>query len=302
MKRKNIVVPCTIMAIVLVVFGRTSMAEPEKGRLYVIGTGPAGPQTATLQALESMARMDAIAASQEHVRLFSDYIGAKVYLFDPWKCIFEYRGKPLPELRGMELRDFIQERSRLIESRVGLIRGLLEKGKNVGLLDSGNPLLFAPGNWYLEKFAPQDVVIIPGMGSDAAAMAALGKSVLPANDARFILQSSPFYLMDHRTGGTGMIEDLSKYPATMILYIALQMPDRLFKLLGAVYPPDMPCAVVFWAGYPDRERVLKGTIGDMGTKLKDEPEGDKDMGLLLIGRFLGGRPYEAAMASMGDRK
>jgi hypothetical protein len=54
----------------------------------------------------------------------------------------------------------------------------------------------------------------------------------------------------------------------------------------------MPCAVVYWAGYPDRQRILRGTVADMGEKLAEDKE--NFMGLLLIGRFLEGRPYEAA--------
>ncbi len=52
-------------------------------------------------------------------------------------------------------------------------------------------------------------------------------------------------------------------------------------------------AVVFWAGYPEKERVLRGTIGDMAEKLSQDKE--KFMGLLLVGRFLNGSPYDAAM-------
>jgi precorrin-4 methylase len=55
----------------------------------------------------------------------------------------------------------------------------------------------------------------------------------------------------------------------------------------------MPCAVVFWAGDPDKERILRGTVADMGEKLAKESE--KFMGLVLVGRFLSGRPYDAAM-------
>ena len=55
----------------------------------------------------------------------------------------------------------------------------------------------------------------------------------------------------------------------------------------------MPAACVFWAGYPEKERVMKGTVGDMGPKLAKEKE--RFFGLLFIGRFLEGQPYEKAM-------
>ena len=181
-----------------------------------------------------------------------------------------------------------------MEARVAQIKGFLAQGKDVGLLDNGNPCLFAPGQWYVDHFNSEEVVIIPGMGSDAAAMAALGKSVIPAHNARFVIQTSPIFLFDHTMQDQKLLKDLSGYPSTTILYMALQMPERMFSILQDFYPPDMPCAVVYWAGYPDQQRVVMGTIEDMGQKLVSEEE--TYMGLVFIGRFLDGKPYAAAMA------
>ncbi|UCE23057.1 MAG: tetrapyrrole methylase [Candidatus Aminicenantes bacterium] len=265
----------------------------ERGLFYVIGTGPAGPQMATLQALDTIQRMDGIAASKEHVELFSDYLKNKPILFDPWEGLFEYKGKFFRELSREDMVEFMKERIRKINERVGLIKSLLMEGKNVGLLDSGNPTLFAPGHWYVEKFEPENVVIIPGMGSDAAAMAALGKSVIPAHDTRFVVQTSPVYLMSPMMGGSQMLKDISKYPTTMVLYNALGNLEQVFTALGTVYPSDMPCAVVYWAGYQEKQKIVRGTVADIVSKLTREKE--KYMGLILIGRFLDGKPYEGAM-------
>ncbi len=80
----------------------------------------------------------------------------------------------------------------------------------------------------------------------------------------------------------------------MILYMALGMPERLFASLKNVYPPETPCAVVYWAGYPDKQHIIYGTISDMAPKIAKEKE--KYMGLLLIGGFMEGKPYEKAMS------
>ncbi len=271
----------------------------ERGRFYVIGTGPAGPQMATLQALDTIQRMDGIAASKDHVDLFTDYLKNKPILFDPWEGLFDYKGKFFRELSREDMAEFMKERIRKINERVGLVKSLLAEGKNVGLLDSGNPTLFAPGHWYVEKFDSEDVVIIPGMGSDAAAMAALGKSVIPAHDTRSVLQTSPMYLMSPMMGGLQMLKDIGKY-TTMVLYNALGNPEQLFTALSTVYPSDMPCAVVYWAGYPEKQKIVRGTIADMGSKLAKEEE--KYMGILLIGRFLEGKPYTGAMSRHKIRK
>ena len=264
-----------------------------RGHFYVIGTGPAGPQTATLQALNTIKRMDVIISSDKHAKLFAEYIDNKSVLFDPWKGFWDYKGKSYRKLSNEEAARFKVERFRIRDERVEQIKLLLAEGKNVGLLDSGNPCLFGPSHWYVEYFDPEDLVIIPGMGCDAVAMAALGKSVIPAHDIRFVMQTSPMFLMDYEMKDIRILKDLAKYPVTMIQYMALGKSEKLFATLGKVYPADMPCAVVYWAGDPDRQRIVRGTVADMGKKLAADKE--KFMGLLFIGRFLEGKPYEAAM-------
>jgi precorrin-4 methylase len=61
----------------------------------------------------------------------------------------------------------------------------------------------------------------------------------------------------------------------------------------------MPCAVVYWAGYPDRQRILRGTVADMDEKISKDKE--RFMGLLFIGRFLEGKPHETAMKRRQSR-
>jgi len=264
-----------------------------RGHFYVIGTGPAGPEMATLQALETIKKMDYIIASARKAKLFADYIRNKPILFDPWKGFWDYKGKDYRKLSKEEFDRFKVERFKIRDKRVALIKKLLSQGKDVGLLDSGNPCLFGPSHWYIEQFDPDDVVIIPGMGCDAAAMAALKKSVIPAYDTRMVIQTAPFFLMGPMLEDTQILKDLAKYPTTMIFYMALEQSKVLFEHLKQVFPADMPCAVVYWAGYPKLQHIVHGTIADMEKKLVNEKE--RFMGLLLIGYFLKGKPYEAAM-------
>jgi precorrin-4 methylase len=188
---------------------------------------------------------------------------------------------------------FRAERFYLRDKRVDEIKKLLDQGIDVGLLDNGNPCLFGPSQMFSEQFDPQDVVIIPGMSSDAAAMAVLGKSLIPAFDARMVVQSSPMLMLGPGMRDFQILKDLSKYQPNLVLYMALGNPERLFSVLGEIFPEDRPCAVVFWAGYSEKQKVVRGTIADMGDKLMNEKE--RYMGLLFIGDFLEGKPYESAL-------
>jgi precorrin-4 methylase len=264
-----------------------------RGHFYVIGMGPSGPRMATMEALETIKRMDLFLAPKDtQVKLFAEYMGDKPVLFDPWKGFWDYKEKFMFDLNNEERAKFYVERFRLRDERVKTIKTLLAQGKDVGLLESGNPSLFGPSHWYVEEMDPADVVIIPGMGCDAAAMAALGKSTIPAHDTRFVMQTAPFFLMDWGKDRE-ILADLAKYPITMVIYMALYEPENVLAALGEVYPPDMPCAVVYWAGYPDRERIVRGTLADLEERLAEDKE--RFMGLLFVGRFLDGKPYEQAI-------
>ena len=281
------------VAVTLVSLWVSQVGARGLGHFYIIGIGPAGPQMATLQALDTIKRMDVILAPKDsQVKLFAEYIGDKPILFDPWKGLFDYKEKSMFELNKEEMAEFKVERFRIRDERVKEIKALLARGKDVGLLDSGNPCLFGPSHWYREAFEQEEVVIIPGMGSDAAAMAALGKSTIPAHDTRFVMQTAPFFLMDWGKDRQ-ILTDLAKYPITMVIYMALYEPQNVFSALEKMYPPDMPCAVVYWAGYPDRQRIVRATLADLKESLSKDKE--RFMGLLLIGRFLEGKPYEEAI-------
>jgi len=271
--------------------------ERGSGRLFVISTGPAGPRTSTLQALEALERVQVLAAPEQQVQLFGDYIAGKPVLFDPWKGLFDFKGKRVWDLGEAERERFQEERFRLRDERVGLIREVLAAGQDFGLLETGNPCLFGPGHWYKEPFDPDEVVIIPGMGCDAAAMAALGQSTIPAHDVRYLVQTSPYSLTVDGRLDRAALEDIARHACTLVLYMALRDTGHVFEALREVLPGDTPCAVVYWAGYPGRQRVLRGRLDCMSADLSEEEE--DFMGLLFVGRFLEGKPYEASLNRLG---
>ena len=75
--------------------------------------------------------------------------------------------------------------------------------------------------------------------------------------------------------------------------MALWDPGRLFEFLGRHLPGDIPAACVYWGGYQDREKVVRGRVADLGPKLVKE--GERFMGLVLVGRFLEKGTFESAM-------
>ncbi len=277
---------CLVLS--LVILAAPSHAGSQRGKLYVIGLGPAGPQTATLQALETIKRMDALLSRQRHLKPFAKYIGDTPVWFDHLSGLWDYKGRFFTQLGPKELAEFKAERQRLTKERLARIEAFLAKGKNLGMLESGNACVFSSSHWYTERMDPKDVVFIAGMGSDAAAMAALGASVIPAHSARFLMQSAPFVVTDDFRD-FGVLEKLAPYRPTMVFYMALRKPEPFFAALGKAFGADTPCAVVFWAGWPDKESVVRSSLAEMPAKLAKQPE--RYMGLLLVGDFLKPKPY-----------
>ena len=250
--------------------------------------GPAGPQTATLQALETIERMDALVSRPRHLKPFAKYIGETPVWFDHLSGLWDYKGRFFTQLGPEELAAFKAERERLTKERLVRINDFLAQGKNLGMLESGNACVFSSSHWYAERMDPKDVVFVAGMGSDAAAMAALGASTIPAHQARFLLQSAPFVITDDFRDFQ-VLEKLAPYRPTMVFYMALKKPGRFFKAMGKAFGANTPCAVVFWAGWPGKQRVVRSSLADMPAKLAKEPE--RYMGILLVGDFLNPKPY-----------
>lgn len=115
MNRQNLIFVSVCIVGLFPMFRSTFGNKRQAGRLYIIGTGPAGPHMATLQALETMKRVDAIVAPDDHLKLFEEYVGDKPVLFDPWEGLFDYQGKSMRELTPTERVQFIEERDRSME-------------------------------------------------------------------------------------------------------------------------------------------------------------------------------------------
>jgi precorrin-4 methylase len=279
------------LIVCLIILAIPAQAGVQRGKLYVIGLGPAGPQTATLQALETIKRMDALLSRPRHLKPFAKYIGDTPVWFDHLSGLWDYKGKFFTQLGPKDLAAFKAERESTTKKRIARMNDFLAKGKNLGMLESGNACVFSSSHWYTERMDPKDVVFIAGMGSDAAAMAALGASTIPAHKARFLLQSAPFVITDDFKDFQ-VFEKLSLYRPTMVFYMALKKPGPFFKAMSKTFGADTPCAVVFWAGWPDKQWVLKSSLAEMPAKLAKVSE--RYMGILLIGDFLEPTPYLAS--------
>jgi len=127
-----------------------------------------------------------------------------------------------------------------------------------------------------------DFEVVPGVSSFLAAASSLKKEyTLPGVTQTVILTR-----MEGRTGVPPgeRIESLSEHNATMVIFLSIGMIDELVRKLKHGYSEDTPVAVVYKASWPE-ERIVKGTLKDIGAKVKKE--GISKTALVVVGRFLG---------------
>ena len=74
----------------------------------------------------------------------------------------------------------------------------------------------------------------------------------------------------------------------MAFYMALRHVDSLILKLKKYHPSDLPVAVVYNSGYPEKEKVVKGTLDTILDDIKFEKE--NWLGMIIVGRCLEGRP------------
>jgi uroporphyrin-III C-methyltransferase len=268
--------------------GQAVAATP--GKLYLVSTGPGDPKYLTLQAIETMEKADLVLVHPEMAKRFAKYLeGKKVE--DPWKDLWMHQGKiwmkDLATFPPEERPAIVAAKSKERDEYVKHLKELLAQGKNIVVLDSGDPTVYCRGFWILEALDESQFEIVPGVGAMTASMVALKRSSSGAG-ARYVMQTAPFGFFGKKDHDD-LARDLSRYPGTLVFYMALLKIGDLVDTLKKYNQPDLPIAVVYYAGYPEKEKVVKGTLNDIMSKIDAK---EKWMGMIVVGQALTGPPFK----------
>ena len=268
--------------------GAPSQSPP--GRFYVVSTGPAGPELATLKAIEIMKNADLVLCPPRTAKSFQAYLqGKKVE--DPWKKLWSYQGKiwmkDLSTFPPAERPKIVALKSKERDEFVKKMQVLLKQGKRIALLDGGDPTIFSRAFWLLKGLNPEQVEIIPGVGAYTASMAALKKAAT-GGGARFVLQTAPFAFFGKKDRD-GLAQALSRFNGTLVFYMGLAQIKEIVDTLKKYNPGDLPVAVVYYAGYPKKQKVVKGTLDTILAKIA--PEKEKWLGMIIVGRAITGPSF-----------
>lgn len=266
-------------AILLLLSSLASAQGEDRGKLYVVGMGPAGPDLTAPRVLSIVEKADFILCSPrmpERFVRFGTHIDPSKVAFDPWKGVFDDESDDKTpgaraaarERQRKKVQDFVLEK--------------IEAGKTVVIMDGGDPCIYGPTlSHLLVGLDDRYYEVVPGMGALNAAAAALKRS-LTCQDTRFVMLTSPESLFgDGDKPNDDILKDISKYKTTMVLYMSLRNMKTVAENFRAYYPPDLPIAVVYYAGYADKERVLRSTLATIDADISATDE--KWLGLVVIG-------------------
>lgn len=248
-----------------------------KGSYQLVGTGPGEGDLLTPRALKAIREADLVfcnPATQEQLSPYVDFKGKEV--LDGYGRLFPFYGKDCSQVTDeeksrekMSCEEYHQKQAEFARR----VRDAVAAGKRVVMTSGGDPTLYGPSTWTLRELADLNPSVVPGLSALNAANAALKVSLGE------IIITAPF----QREGRRDTIENLAGHGnATLVIFMPRDMKGLVARL-AKVYPPKTPMAVVFHAGAGDKERVILGTVENMGEKMGDT---DAWMSLVYVGKAL----------------
>ncbi len=254
----------------------------QSGKLYVVGMGPSGADLCAPRALDVVRKADVLLCSPgmpDKFDMFGTAIDPSKIAFNPWENIM---GESVRQLKKTDPAAWKSARDKQRQKVQDFVRREITAGKTVVMMDGGDPCVYGPSLHYLlEGFDDSLFEVIPGMGAFNAAGAALKRS-LTSGDARFVMLTSPQSMFgENWEKQDDILADLAKYDTIMIWYMSLRSIGKVVEQMKAVYPPDLPIAIVYYAGYPEKEKVLKTTLSTILEDVKKMDE--KWLGLFVAG-------------------
>ena len=255
----------------------SSSMTVQKGKLYFVGVGPAGPEMATLQAIEVIKQADVVFAPKYIQEPFQEYLkGKDVRLAWP-DSVYMVDGK---SYTTVESKEKIKRLSRAIIKHADNLskqfKREMNEGKSVALLVNGDPCLYSDLRWFKRFFDDNDFEVIPGMSSFNAGAALFKVDLTQPRALNTVIIHSPM-------AGVSEIHKLAKHQATMVLFMAGRL-KAIVKELKKEYSGKTPIALAYFIGYPDKQKVIKGTLNTILDDTASEPE--KEMYVIYVGNFM----------------
>ena len=226
-------------------FGKT-------GGLYLMGLGPGDPDLATVKAVRLLQEADVVYTFGGDIcERFKEYLKDKDVRKLKFQLFTRCSMRDKKAKAGND-KDFSieKERKALFDS----VRKDVAGGKLVVFIDSGDPLIYGPWVWMLKEFEDINPVVVPGISSFNSGLAAL------KSDGTWAPGTHSVILTTDRPGSLDNLETLSALKCSMVIFTHKTVFKDIISRLKTGYDLKTPVAIVFYAGWEKKEKVIRGTL------------------------------------------
>ena len=239
---------------------------PGSRTVYFVGSGPGDPELITLKAKRLVEQADVII-----------YSGS---LFNPKNLEYAKKSAKLYDAAVIDREKIYQ-----------ILRDSAKEDKLAIRFHDGDPSLFSTIREQIDKLERDGIEckVVPGVTAILGAAADLNLELtLPGITQTLIVTRAELRTpVPERES----IAELARHGATMAFYLSVHLISDVVKelLKGGVYTEKTPAAVVYRATWED-EKIIKGTLGDIAKKTKDEKI--IKTALIIVGEVIAPAKYE----------
>ncbi|KMY66216.1 uroporphyrin-III methyltransferase [Desulfocarbo indianensis] len=263
--------------------GGAQDVQAAQGKLYLVGLGVGDLDNMTIRAHRVLTQADIIFGMKHDFKQYAELFKGKE-LHEAGHLLFmekslqkRGRDKMPPKRMPPDKHQAMQEETRRI------IREAVAAGKTVAVVSGGDPMLYGPHTGYLQEFADLKPEVVPGLSCFNAANAALQRGPNKGFVSHSVILTAA---MTTSKGykGKDTLAKLGETQSTMVFFtMRMNLPEVVAQLKES-YPGDTPIAIVSYAGYQDREKVLVASLDTILEKTKGEKLPFEH--LIYVGDFL----------------
>jgi precorrin-4/cobalt-precorrin-4 C11-methyltransferase len=269
---------------ILALFFLTMVVSPAavcvaSGNLYLVGLGPGDPDLATVKALKLVRDADLIYTFGGDIyERFAAYLKDKDVRELPSGIFTRYNMRKAKYNSSDQGDEKMARMAKERQSLFGDVRKAVKEGKKVVFIDSGDPLIYGPWVWMLEEFEDLDPEVVPGISSFNAGLAALKR------DGTWAPNTHSVILTTDRPQSQDRLEALAAHQCSMVIFTHRTRFEDIIRKLKTHYDRETPIAVVIYAGFKDKESVIRGNLETIESLIK--PETLPLEHIIFVGGFL----------------